>query len=66
MLVRWTAPEGLKYGHFSSKSDVWSFGTVLLELFSRGAVPYVGLSNKEVIQLIENGQRAEKLSSRNL
>src|SRR4029079_5080078 len=55
MPVKWRAPESLEYGSFSSKSDVWSFGVVLWELFSYGKLPYTGLSNKETIEKVLNG-----------
>jgi serine/threonine protein kinase len=38
--VRWTAPELLRGGSVSYAMDVWSFGVLLWELYSNGAVPY--------------------------
>ena len=40
--IRWTAPEAAKYGRFSIKSDVWSFGILLTELVTYGRIPYPG------------------------
>lgn len=39
---KWTAPEALSRGHYSIKSDVWSFGVLLHEVLSRGQTPYPG------------------------
>jgi serine/threonine protein kinase len=41
---------------FSSKSDVWSFGVLCWEVFSKGLIPYAGLKNIEVVNLLESGQ----------
>jgi len=38
--VRWTAPEVMVNGAWSEKSDVWSFGVLLWEIWSDGDVPF--------------------------
>lgn len=45
-------------GRYSSESDVWSFGILLWEAFSLGAVPYANLSNQQTREAIEQGERA--------
>jgi len=58
--VRWTAPEALKYGKFSIKSDVWSYGVVVWEIFTFGEQPYTGQTNHEVVKALNAGERLEK------
>uniref|UniRef100_A0A2I3HNA4 Tyrosine-protein kinase n=1 Tax=Nomascus leucogenys TaxID=61853 RepID=A0A2I3HNA4_NOMLE len=50
--VKWTAPEALNYGRYSSESDVWSFGILLWETFSLGASPYPNLSNQQTREFV--------------
>ena len=40
--VKWTAPEGFLENRFSIKSDVWSFGVLLFEIFTFGEEPFKG------------------------
>ncbi|XP_024911331.1 ephrin type-A receptor 6-like isoform X2 [Cynoglossus semilaevis] len=55
--IRWTAPEAITYGKFSSASDIWSYGVVMWEVMSYGERPYWEMSNQDVILSIEEGYR---------
>ncbi|XP_014899766.1 proto-oncogene tyrosine-protein kinase Src isoform X3 [Poecilia latipinna] len=55
--IKWTAPEAALYGRFTIKSDVWSFGILLVELATKGRVPYPGMVNREVLDQVERGYR---------
>ena len=46
--VRWMSPESVKYGRFTTESDMWAYGVVLWEIFSYGKQPYYGHTNEEV------------------
>ena len=59
MPIRWSPPEVLANGFFSSYSDVWSFGVVMWELFALGETPYVGYSGSDVAKYVTNGYRLE-------
>uniref|UniRef100_A0A2K6TDB5 Ephrin type-A receptor 10 n=1 Tax=Saimiri boliviensis boliviensis TaxID=39432 RepID=A0A2K6TDB5_SAIBB len=53
----WAAPETLEFGHFSSASDVWSFGIVMWEVMAFGERPYWDMSGQDVIKAVEDGFR---------
>lgn len=53
--VKWTAPEALKESLFSEKSDVWSFGVCLWEVYSFGRVPYPSILSDNVLEQLEDG-----------
>ncbi len=46
--TRWTAPEALKRKVWWTKSDVWSFGVLLWEIYTEGKEPFQGIELKEV------------------
>uniref|UniRef100_A0A452SYM2 Tyrosine-protein kinase n=1 Tax=Ursus maritimus TaxID=29073 RepID=A0A452SYM2_URSMA len=55
--IKWTAPEAINFGSFTIKSDVWSFGILLMEIVTYGRIPYPGMTNPEVIRALERGYR---------
>lgn len=58
--VKWTAPESLRTKRFTFKSDVWSFGIVLNELFTHGDDPYSypGLHKQQsLLEKLDTGYR---------
>ncbi|KAM9356613.1 tyrosine-protein kinase ITK/TSK [Symphorus nematophorus] len=58
--VKWSAPEVIKYCKFSSKSDIWSFGVLMWEVYNEGRLPYENRSNAEVVESLNAGLRLLK------
>lgn len=57
--IKWTAPESLRLGEFTSKSDMWSFGILLYEIYSFGRTPYSKISIDDVVKCVERGYRLD-------
>lgn len=57
--IKWTAPEALRTQNFSSKSDMWSFGVLLWEIYSFGRVPYPRIALADVVKHVERGYQME-------
>ncbi|XP_026738071.1 tyrosine-protein kinase transmembrane receptor Ror-like isoform X2 [Trichoplusia ni] len=55
MPVRWMSPESIVYARFTHESDVWSYGVVLWEIYSRGKQPFYGQNNDGATKLILRG-----------
>lgn len=54
---KWMAYEFLEDGKFDRKSDVWSYGVVVWELFSLGKSPYGGQTYDEVFKRLGEGYK---------
>ncbi|KHN88749.1 Receptor-like tyrosine-protein kinase kin-16 [Toxocara canis] len=63
--IRWMSPEALTHKEFSEKSDVWSFGVLLWELFTFGEYPYNNVhdNNELYDRLCEGHQLGRPLRS---
>lgn len=55
--LRWTALEVLNGEPHTSKSDVWSFGILMWEIFSKGITPYNGKRNASLKEALNHGFR---------
>ncbi|XP_053330430.1 leukocyte tyrosine kinase receptor [Spea bombifrons] len=57
--VKWMPPEAFLEGIFTSKTDSWSFGVLLWEIFSLGYMPYPCKTNQEVLEFVTSGGRMD-------
>ncbi|CAH1707424.1 tyrosine-protein kinase Fer isoform X3 [Aphis gossypii] len=55
--IKWTAPEALNFGKYTTLCDVWSYGVLCWEIFAKGGTPYSGLSNSKAREKIDTGYR---------
>ncbi|XP_067648887.1 uncharacterized protein [Haliotis asinina] len=59
--VKWTAPECLQsLRGANEKSDIWSFGITMWEIFSMGQIPYGDMRSRDVPTQLKNGYRLQK------
>uniref|UniRef100_A0A0N4Z356 Protein kinase domain-containing protein n=1 Tax=Parastrongyloides trichosuri TaxID=131310 RepID=A0A0N4Z356_PARTI len=49
--------EALTEGNFSEKSDIWSFGLLLSEIYTMGESPYKDVKREDLIRKLKNGER---------
>ncbi|XP_061193771.1 uncharacterized protein LOC133202005 [Saccostrea echinata] len=59
--VKWMAPECLnKSGAASEKSDVWSYGVTVWEVFTMGGTPYDNVRSRDLPKWLKQGNRLSK------
>ncbi|XP_038674942.1 receptor-type tyrosine-protein kinase FLT3 isoform X2 [Scyliorhinus canicula] len=59
--VKWMAPESLFEGSYTIRSDVWSYGILLWEIFSLGVNPYPGIQvDTNFYKLIRSGFKMDQ------
>lgn len=56
----WAAPETIAGNVSSVESDVWSFGILIWEVYSRGKEPYESLSDVQITTLLLDEERLTK------
>lgn len=53
---RWTAPEALESHKFNQRTDTWSMGITMYEMWTRAALPYAGMNNAKVCGVRVHGR----------
>ncbi|XP_064397449.1 uncharacterized protein LOC135344191 isoform X2 [Halichondria panicea] len=56
---KWLALESLNDAIFNEKTDVWSYGVTVWEVFSGGRTPYPGVDPMSLVALLREGRRLE-------
>ena len=55
--LKWMAMESIEHNIYSTKSDIWSYGVLLWELFSRGETPFKEIRYYHLIHYLNSGHR---------
>ncbi|NXV23102.1 FAK2 kinase, partial [Cepphus grylle] len=58
--IKWMSPESINFRRFTTASDVWMFAVCMWEILSYGKQPFFWLENKDVIGVLERGDRLPK------
>jgi proto-oncogene tyrosine-protein kinase Met len=58
--IKWMSPESIEKHIFNTKTDVWSYGVLVWELFTRGITPYLQINNDFLFRHLKQGNRLPK------
>ena len=50
--IRWSSPEVLLEGKYTTKSDTWGVGMVMWEVYNNGEKPFASLNKDEVVRMV--------------
>ena len=59
--IKWMAPESISRSIYSIRSDTWSFGVLLWEIFTFGDTPYPTIKQIDILpRFLHQGYRMER------
>ncbi|KAL5288793.1 htl family protein [Megaselia abdita] len=59
--IKWMAPESLQEKFYDTKSDVWSYGVLLWEIYSYGEQPYKNVATyEELLNYLHSNERLDQ------
>lgn len=59
--IKWMAPESLQEKFYDTKSDVWSYGVLLWEIYSYGEQPYRNVATyEELLNYLHSNERLDQ------
>lgn len=59
--IRWAAPEAIKSNVCNINTDIWSFGVLLYEIWSKGEIPYKNITEDKFFIELFNEYRLPRL-----
>lgn len=58
--IKWLAPESMRDFQFSFKTDIWSYGVLLWEMYTFGSIPFASIHAPALLEHLDRGERLPK------